>query len=400
MKTGRRRCVALLGSTGSIGRTTLDVVRSNPDRFRVVALAAGKNTRLLKGQIKEFRPALVSVLTEEAAGEIRREFPSRNPEVLFGGKGAERVAAFEGADITVSAIVGFAGFLPTLAAIRAGKAVALANKETLVCAGAFVMEEVKKRGIRLTPVDSEHSAILQSLKGHRVEDVERLILTASGGPFLRFPLRGLTSVTPRQALRHPTWSMGKRITIDSATLMNKGFEVIEARWLFGISPERITVCIHPQSVVHSMVEYIDGSILAQMGSSDMRVPIAYALSYPERVAAGERRFDIIGKGHGGKGRKGLEFYEPDPKKFPCLLLAYRAMECGESLPCVLNAADEVCVDMFLKGALRFTDIYKTLLTVLESHNPRRLRSVEDVIEADRWGRCAATGVIMKRRGGR
>ncbi|MBI5560775.1 MAG: 1-deoxy-D-xylulose-5-phosphate reductoisomerase [Deltaproteobacteria bacterium] len=389
VKENKRKSVAVIGSTGSIGRSTLDVVRRNPGRFKVVSLAAGRNTKLLKKQIREFAPAYVSVIERGAAEEIKREFTSREVEVGFGSRGMERAAAFGGADITVSAIVGFAGFLPTLAAIKAGKDVALANKETLVAGGSLVMKEVKKHGGRLIPVDSEHSAVFQSLAGHRIEDVKRILLTASGGPFLRLPAARLGSVTPKEALRHPTWSMGRRITIDSATLMNKGFEVIEARWLFGMPADRISVCIHPQSVVHSMVEYVDGSIVAEMGSSDMRVPIGYALSYPRRVEASAGRFDIMGKK--------LEFFEPDPGKFPCLSLAYTALSLGETAPCVLNAADEVCVEMFLKGGIGFTDIYRVLSTVLEGHDPRRVRTVEDIVEADRWGRKAAEEVITKGR---
>jgi 1-deoxy-D-xylulose-5-phosphate reductoisomerase len=383
---GERKGVAILGSTGSIGLSTLEVIRRHPGRFRVVTLAAGTNTELLKEQIEEFRPEFVSVMTEEAAGIIKRACGSR-VEVGFGLEGSSRAAAHEGANITVSAIVGAAGLIPTLAAIKAGKDIALANKETLVTAGHIVIQEVRKRGVRLLPVDSEHSAVFQILQGHRREDIRRIILTASGGPFLNLPLDGLENVTPDEALKHPNWKMGKRITIDSATLMNKGFEVIEARWLFDLPPEKISVYIHPQSIVHSMVEYIDGSIVAQMGSSDMKGPIAYALSYPERVEAGVENFPIA-------GRK-LEFMEPEPERFPSLALAYKALSSGGTFPAVLNAADEVAVESFLERRIPFTGIYRTLAEVLEGHSPGKADSVEDILEADRWARGMAQGVVKK-----
>jgi 1-deoxy-D-xylulose-5-phosphate reductoisomerase len=383
---GERKGVAILGSTGSIGLSTLEVIRRHPGRFRVVTLAAGTNTELLKEQIEEFRPEFVSVMTEEAAGIIKRACGSR-VEVGFGLEGSSRAAAHEGANITVSAIVGAAGLIPTLAAIKAGKDIALANKETLVTAGHIVMEEVRKQGVRLLPVDSEHSAVFQILQGHRREDIRRIILTASGGPFLNLPLDGLENVTPDEALKHPNWKMGKRITIDSATLMNKGFEVIEARWLFDLPVEKISVYIHPQSIVHSMVEYIDGSIVAQMGSSDMKGPIAYALSYPERVEAGVENFPIA-------GRK-LEFMEPEPERFPSLALAYKALSSGGTFPAVLNAADEVAVESFLERRIPFTGIYRTLAEVLEGHSPGKADSVEDILEADRWARGMAQGVVKK-----
>jgi 1-deoxy-D-xylulose-5-phosphate reductoisomerase len=300
------KSITLLGSTGSIGRSTLDVVRRHPGRFSVKALAAGSNTPLVTEQAEEFKPDFVSVLTEEGAREVKRSV-GPGVEVGFGPEGAERAATYEGSEMTVSAIVGAAGLLPTMAAIKAGRDIALANKETLVAAGPIVMEEVEKSGSRLLPVDSEHSAVFQALEGQGGAEVSRIILTASGGPFLTLPLDRLDdrldAVTPEDALAHPRWVMGRRISVDSATLMNKGFEVIEARWLFDVPEERISVCIHPQSVVHSMVEYIDGSIIAQMGASDMRGPIAYALSYPERIESGVERFTFPGTS--------LEFIEPD-----------------------------------------------------------------------------------------
>lgn len=371
--------LAILGSTGSIGRNTLEVVRKNPERFTVISLSAGSNIGLLKEQIEEFRPRFVSVSAEKAAEELKRG--CGDLKIGVGGEGAIAAATHEGVDIAVSAIAGAAGLLPTMAAIKAGKDIALANKETLVLAGRLVMEEALKAGVRLLPVDSEHSAVFQSLSGHRRQDIKRIILTASGGPFLNMPLDKLEAVTPEQALKHPKWKMGKKISIDSATLMNKGLEVIEASFLFDMPASRISVVIHPQSVVHSMVEYIDGSIVAQMSSPDMKGPIAYALSYPERIEAGAPALTF--------SNLSLEFMDPDFKRFPCLNLAYEALRQGGTMPVVLNAADEVAVEMFLKGRLPFTGIYKVIAGVLDNHTPAGIGSIEDILEADRWAREAA-----------
>jgi 1-deoxy-D-xylulose-5-phosphate reductoisomerase len=376
--------LAILGSTGSIGRSTLDVVRRRPDRFKVVALAAGNNTALVKEQTEEFAPEFVSVLTGEAAGELRKSL-SVPVEVGYGEEGVLRAAGFDGVDMAVAAISGAAGLVPTLKAIRAGKDIALANKETLVCAGPLVMEEVKKAGVSLLPVDSEHSAVFQALAGHGVSDVQRIVLTASGGPFLNLPIEELNSVTPEEALKHPRWSMGRKITVDSATMMNKGLEVIEARWLFGIDPDRISVVVHPQSIVHSLVEYADGSMVAQLGATDMRGPIAYALSYPERVDAGVPRLDLSGLT--------LEFSEPEPERYPCLALAYTALRQGGTMPAVLNAADEVAVDMFLKGFISFTDIFRVIREVFDLYAPKVISSLENVLEDDAWARQKAGQVI-------
>ncbi len=372
--------IAILGSTGSIGRNTLEVIRKNPGRFRVISLSAGGNTGLLKEQIEEFEPEFISVLTESALKELKKN-STLSCDSGFGEEGAVNAACYAGVDITVSAITGAAGLLPTMAAIKAGKDIALANKETLVMAGPLVMEAALKKGVRLLPVDSEHSAIFQSLSGHRKEDVRRIILTASGGPFLNTPCERLETVTPEEALKHPKWSMGRKITIDSATLVNKGLEVIEARWLFDLPASRISVSIHPQSIVHSMVEYIDGSIVAQMGSTDMKGPIAYALSYPERISGSAPALGLAGLK--------LEFMEPDLKRFPCLALAYETLKTGGTAPAVLNAADEAAVSMFLKGRLPFTGIFKVISEVLERHSPRKVTALEDVLEADRWAREAA-----------
>lgn len=372
--------LAILGSTGSIGCNTLEVVRRHPERFKVVSIAAGNNTALLKEQIEEFRPLFVSVMDEKAACALKKNL-AVPIEIGTGVEGAVRAASMDGADITVSAISGAAGLLPTMAAIKAGKDIALANKETLVLAGSLIMEEVKKRGVKLLPVDSEHSAVFQSLSGHRAEDLKRIILTASGGPFLDSTVESLERVTPEEALKHPKWNMGRKISIDSATLMNKGLEVIEAKWLFDVPPEKISVIIHPQSVVHSMVEYMDGSIIAQMSNPDMKGPIAYALSYPERIEAGTQPLNLAGLT--------LEFRDPEARRFPCLGLAYEALRLGGTAPAVLNAADEVAVDMFLNGRLPFTGIYGMIARVLARHEVVRIRSIEDVIEADRWARQEA-----------
>ena len=377
--------LSILGSTGSIGVSTLDVVRRHPERFRVVSLAAGSNLSLLREQVKEFKPDFISVASKDSAAELSGEL---HYEVAFGEEGASRAAAYDGVDICLSAISGAAGLVPTLSAIRAGKRIALANKETLVIAGAIVMEEAKKAGVTILPVDSEHSAVFQALSGHRPEDVKRIILTASGGPFLNRSTEELTRVTPTEALKHPNWEMGRRITIDSATMLNKGLEVIEARWLFDLEPEKINVTVHPQSIVHSMVEFVDASIVAQMGTPDMRGPIAYALSYPERIENGSKALDLT--------QKSLDFFEADREKFPCLALAYRALEPGEgasTMPAVLNAADEVAVAAFLDSRLGFTSIARVIEAVMDSHELILSPTLSEVLEADRWARERAAALI-------
>ncbi|MEE8574135.1 MAG: 1-deoxy-D-xylulose-5-phosphate reductoisomerase [Thermodesulfobacteriota bacterium] len=367
--------ISILGSTGSIGTSTLDVVRRNSDSFRVVALAAGGNIDLIKEQIREFSPEFVSVLDEECALEIKREF---QVETGYGTDGASAAATYDGVDVTISAISGAAGLLPTLAAVKAGKRVGLANKETLVMAGPIVMAEAEKSGAVILPVDSEHSAVFQSLTGHSKSDVKRIILTASGGPFRKLSKEELAEVTPEAALKHPNWDMGAKVTIDSATLLNKGLEVIEARWLFDIAPDKIDVAIHPQSIVHSMVEYLDGSIISQMGSPDMRGPIAYALSYPERVDAGVEPLDAL--------NMKLDFEPPDVERFPCLGLAYEALKIGGTMPAVLNAADEVAVEAFLKGRLSFTDIHRVIASVMEAHEAVPFPTIDEILSADEWAR--------------
>ncbi|HQN19197.1 MAG TPA: 1-deoxy-D-xylulose-5-phosphate reductoisomerase, partial [Syntrophobacteraceae bacterium] len=320
------------------------MVRQFPDRFEVVALACGRNIDLLLQQIEVFQPALVAVLNQDLANRLQQGFRlnGHHPEIVFGREGYERVATHPKSQMLVSAMVGAAGLLPTLAAIKAGKELALANKETLVIAGELVMQLAKQQGTKILPVDSEHSAIFQALEGNHREALKRILLTASGGPFFDKSPDELAGVTPQAALRHPNWSMGKKITIDSATLMNKGLEVIEAHWLFGVPVEQIVIHIHPESIVHSMVEYIDGSVIAQMGIPDMKIPISYALAYPERLPVKAPPLDLF-------RLRNLNFYPPDEEKFPCLRLAYEACRTGSTLPAVLNAANEVAVDAFLNG---------------------------------------------------
>jgi 1-deoxy-D-xylulose-5-phosphate reductoisomerase len=377
--------ISLLGSTGSIGRSTLDVVRANPGLYDVCALAAGTNTTLLFDQIDEFKPEYVSVATEAARKELRDLVPS-SVEIGVGVEGAINAATYSGVTQVVSAIAGAAGLLPTMAAIRAGKDIALANKETLVMAGHLFMEAVEEAGVTLMPVDSEHSAVFQSIKGHRVSDIERVILTASGGPFLNTPKEEFAEITPESALKHPKWKMGSKISIDSATLVNKGLEVIEARWLFDLHPDKISVLVHPQSIVHSMVEYVDGSIISQLSEPDMKGPIAYALGYPGRVNSGVKRLDLT--------LEPLTFFAPDTERFPCLSLAFESLTTGGVAPAVLNGADEVAVEAFLNGRLSFTDIYSVLDTVLQAHAPSVPESIEEVVEADGWARRAATEAVL------
>ncbi|MBI5326807.1 MAG: 1-deoxy-D-xylulose-5-phosphate reductoisomerase [Deltaproteobacteria bacterium] len=384
--------LAILGSTGSIGRSTLEIVRRHPDRFKIIALAAGKNKDLFKRQVEEFKPKIISLEHGNDTRELKKGL-SYSPKVCCGNDGLLEVAACAEADMTVSALVGARGLAPTLAAIKAKKDIAIANKEVLVMAGRLVMEEVKKNKINLLPIDSEHSAIFQSLVGHKRDDIKRLILTASGGPFLNLPLKKLSDITHEQALNHPKWKMGKKVTIDSATLMNKGLEVIEAMWLFDMPPEKIGVHIHPQSVVHSMVEYIDGSIVAQLGPTDMKGPISYALTYPdERIDCGIGSLDLC------KMDK-LTFMEPDEKRFPALRLAYEAMEAGGLMPAVLNAADEVAVEAFLRREIRFTDITKIVKTVMEKYQKQKSKAqnpkLNQILDADGWARETAKEIITE-----
>ena len=381
--------IAILGSTGSIGVNALEVVSKNPDELEIVALAAGRNIGVLKGQIELFRPQIVSVFDENHARRLKGMLDSSVPtKILFGDEGYRCVATENAADLVLSAIVGAAGLVPTLAAIEAGKDVALANKETLVTAGPLVIEKARSKGIRIIPVDSEHSAVFQCIEGNSEKSVGRVILTASGGPFLRAGRTELETVRISDALNHPNWKMGKKITIDSATMMNKGLEVIEARWLFGVDYERIDVVIHPQSVIHSLVEFVDGSVLAQLGLPDMRGPISYALFYPERTPGGFPPFDLSKVGR-------LEFQAPDLERFPCLRLGYEAGRAAGTMPAVMNAANEVAVNAFLEEKIPFQSIARVIEEVMSRHVPADVSSLEVVLEADLRARRQAEEILKK-----
>ena len=380
--------VAILGSTGSIGQSALAVVAAHPDRLRVVAMAAGENVPRFVDQVCDVRPEAIAMASAatlaDAAGQLRvRGCPARSAG--SGAEGLVAVATHPEADVVLFASSGTAALDAVLAAIAAGKTIAIANKEILVMAGAIVMKAARERGVRVLPVDSEHNAIHQCLHGRDLRDVRRLILTASGGPFRGRSAADLRDVTPGDALRHPTWRMGPKITIDSATLMNKGLEVIEARWLFDVGRDRIDVVVHPQSVVHSMVEFTDGSLIAQLGVTDMRLPIQYAFSYPERWGAPVPPLDLV---HAGR----LEFEEPDIARFPCLGLAFRALEGDAGLPIVLNAANEIAVAQFLDGQVPFpaiADLIRRAMDAYERGGPRPVETLEDVREIDRWARVYA-----------
>jgi len=374
--------IAILGSTGSVGVQALDVVAHHPDRFEVVGLAAGRNARRLAEQVRAFRPRFVTLSDPGAARELAALLPGERPEILPHGSGAETLAALPEVDFVLAAISGGAGLRSTAAAVEAGKTVGLANKESLVLAGELLTRRAAERKVAILPVDSEHSAIFQSLLGHNRAEVRRLLLTASGGPLRTVPASELADVTPAQALRHPNWSMGDKITIDSATLMNKGLEVIEARWLFDIDPRRIDIVVHPESIVHSMVEYIDGSVVAQLGVSDMRGPISYAMAWPGRL-----RLDLPPLDLSRLGR--LTFEAPDPSRFPAFTLAYRALEMGGTAPAVLSGADEAAVAAFLGGHCPFPRIASVCEEVLDAHVPEPLTSVDQAIQASDWGKRQA-----------
>ena len=380
------RSIALLGSTGSIGVNTLDLVRRFPDRFKIVGMVAGENLKLLAAQIKEFSPRCVAIKNEKDVPRLRKLLGAKRTEICWGVNGATNISTAHEVDVVLAAIVGGAGLVPTLQAVQAGKEVALANKEALVMAGEIFVNEAKKANTRLFPVDSEHSAIFQCLQGNRRDEVDKLILTASGGPFLRTPLSRLRHVTISQSLKHPNWKMGRKITIDSATMMNKGLEVVEAHWEFGVEPSRIDVVIHPQSVVHSMVRYQDGTIIAQLGMADMRIPIAYALAYPHRLDGGWRPLEMTDHGE-------LNFLPVDKRRYPALGLAYHALKQGGTMPAVLNAANEIAVDAFLAGKIGFREIHRTVEKTMQGHSPQRARDVEDILEVDRWARERATLLV-------
>jgi 1-deoxy-D-xylulose-5-phosphate reductoisomerase len=370
--------VAILGSTGSIGTSTLAVIKEHPEQFEVVALAAGNNAKLMIQQVKEFQPRLVSMATREAAEAVKREVGDE-VRVLWGDEGLKEVAASPDSTYLVSALVGSKGLVPTLEAIRAGKKIGLANKETLVTAGHIVTAEAKKHQVPLLPIDSEHSALFQCLHGERMDDVERVIITASGGAFRDWSREELVNATVEQALNHPNWAMGNKITIDSATMMNKGFEVIEAHWLFDFPYEKIDVVLHPQSVIHSMVEFNDGAVMAQLGTPDMRVPIQYALTYPKRMQLTTKRLDFVQLSR-------LDFKAMDFKRYPCLKMAYDAGKAGGTVPAVLNAANEVAVQTFLQGKCTFLAIEEIIERTLDAHQAVSNPSLEEIEEADRWAR--------------
>jgi len=377
------KALSLLGSTGSIGRNVLAVVRQFPDQFRIVGLSAGRNVDLLAAQVLEFEPECVSVGDPALASTLAAQLPSiYRSRIVSGDEGNCLVASLPSADMVVSAVVGSVGLLPALAAIRAGKDLGLANKETLVMAGRLIMEAVRTHGVRLLPIDSEHSAIFQALEAGRREDVARIILTASGGPFRTWGAEALSAAAPDQALAHPNWAMGRKISIDSASLMNKGLEVIEARWLFDVSPEQIEVVVHPQSIVHSLVEYRDGSVVAQLGIPDMRIPIAYALSYPERLELGLSRLSLAQCG-------GLAFEQPDHQRFPALRMAYEALAMGGVKPAVLNAANEVAVEAFLAGRIGFTQITAIVASTLGATGQGDELELQAILAADREARTVA-----------
>jgi 1-deoxy-D-xylulose-5-phosphate reductoisomerase len=384
--------LAILGSTGSIGRQCLSVVESLPGRFGVLALAAGANLEELAGQIARHQPELVSVADSRRAAELSQLLDekkiARKPEIHHGREGMRAVGTHSRADLVVSAAVGVVGLEATYEAVKQGKSVALSNKEVLVAAGELVLAAAKKAGRELLPVDSEHNALHQCLRGGTPGEVRRLVLTASGGPFRKTPLAQLADVTPEHALAHPNWRMGNRITIDSATMMNKGFEVIEAHWLFGMRPEQIDVVIHPQSTIHSMVEFVDGSVLAQLGPTDMRMPIQYALTYPERVASNQVALDWT-------RLKRLDFDKPSTRRFPCLRLAREAMRKGGTHPCVLNAADEVAISAFLDRRLPFLGIPEVIERVLARTARGRVERMEDVLTADAEARRTAQEEVQQ-----
>src|SRR5262245_7214868 len=375
--------LAVLGSTGSIGVTTLDLVERFPERFAIASLAGGRHVERLAEQVRRFRPRLVAAADGDSAAALRVAVPGFEGEIVAGLEGIEQVATAREAELVISALVGALGLGPTLRAIEAGKDVALANKEVLVVAGELVQAAAQRGRVNVFPLDSEHNAIYQALHGHRRSDVRRIILTASGGPFLRTPREELEAATPAQALKHPTWKMGSKITIDSSTLMNKGLEVIEAHWLFGLPPEQIDVVIHPQSIVHSMVEYVDGSVLAQLGIPDMAIPISYILAYPERLALTHLpSLDLVQAGR-------LEFVAPDLERFPCLALAYRALRSKGTAPAVLNAANEILVDAFLNERIGYLDIPRIATAVLDRHALIAHPSLDELLGADAWARRAA-----------
>ena len=384
------RGLAIIGSTGSVGRSALDVVARNPEQLKVVALAAGRNLDLLAEQVRAFRPALVSVERASDLESLRERLagPGALPELCHGAGGLDAVAGCPEADVVLTAVVGAVGLHPTLTALRRGVTVAIANKEPLAMAGRLCMEAARAHGATVVPVDSEHNAIYQCLQGHRPQEVDRLLLTGSGGPFRLTPGRELAHVTVEQALAHPNWSMGPKITVDSATLMNKGLEVMEARWLFDVAPETIQILIHPQSIVHSMVRFVDGSVLAHLGPPDMRIPISHALGFPARLDSGLEPLDFT--------KTPLTFEPLDTARFPGPSLAYEALSVGGTAPSVLNAANEVAVEAFLQRRIGYLDIIAVIRATLEEHQPTSDDTLEQILAADAWARRAAARHVAEK----
>jgi 1-deoxy-D-xylulose-5-phosphate reductoisomerase len=377
--------VVILGSTGSIGRNALEVLANFPDRFSVLGLSTNKSVRLLEQQIKQFRPKMAAITDEESWGQFPRDYDT---ELLFGMDGLKRLCSHPQVDLVINALVGSVGLLPSVETLQSGKDLAIANKESLVMAGELLIRKAREKAAEILPVDSEHSAIKQCLLSGKKEEVRKLILTASGGPFWGRSKEDLEEITIEEALSHPTWEMGRKITIDSATLMNKGLEVIEAHWLFGIPPDRIEVLIHPQSIIHSMVEFVDGSVIAQMSLPDMKLPIQYALFYPQRVSSNNTRLDL-------REIAQLTFLEPDTEKFPCLGLAYQALKLGGTAPAVLNAANEVAVGAFLAGTIGFSEIERIVQKTLSQHRVKPDAELEDILSADSWAKRTANELCME-----
>lgn len=379
--------ICLLGSTGYIGINSLRVIKDNQERYRIVALGAGKNIDLLLNQIKEFKPRFAAVINSDLANELKSRLNNTsNTEILYGTEGYIKIATLSDVNITIAAMTGSSGLFPTFSAITAGKDVALANKETLVIAGSLLMSESRKMGINIFPIDSEHSAIQQSIQGHSREDLKRIILTGSGGPFMDLSIESLSKVTPEEALKHPNWSMGRKITIDSATMMNKGMEAIEAKWLFNVDMDQIDILLHPQSIIHSMVEYMDGSIIAQLAPTDMRIPISYALSYPRHLNGELPSLDLLDIGK-------LSFGKPDKKRFRCLDLAIDAGKIGESMPAILNGANEIAVNAFLEGKIGFLQIPQIIEKTMEKHEVFPINSIDQAIEANQWAESMAKEIL-------
>ena len=380
------KSIIILGSTGSIGTNTLDIIRRFPDEFCVVGLTGGSNIDKLEEQIRLFKPKAAAVSTESSAALLRKRCAGLPVEIMAGEEGITNVASMSDGEFVISAIVGAAGLVPTLSAIRTGKHIGLANKEPMVMAGKLMQDEARTHGVRIFPIDSEHSAIFQSLEGHRIEDVRRLILTASGGALWTLTHEQLQDVTPERALQHPNWKMGSKITIDSATLMNKGLEVVEARWLFNVPESTIDVMVHRESIIHSLVEYQDRSIIAQLGLPDMRTPISYAMRYPARMALDLPSLDLTEIGQ-------LTFCKPDHDRFPCLNLGYESLRVGGTMPAIMNAANEIAVEAFLNHGLRFVEIAQVIRSTMDAHAPHAITCLEDTLEADRWAREKAGSLV-------